>query len=488
MEIENVPLGTSPSKGTGKASNTYEFIGRVVIVALAFALLVVSCAKDNDPADSSTSIGVSGDIHPVPKATPVFDDGTFVAEISLTEFAITGTLTVPAGPVVLSVTNFGSADHNLQFDDGPITPSLGTNHSSILDLGTLAPGTYPLTCELSGHKEAGMTATLTVLDADDPKLTTVVSSHGDGTHGDNVDWSEMDRIMLESIQAFPVATTGIGNQTLEPIIAGDGTKEFHLTAAITPWEVEPGKVVDAWTYNGTVPGPAIQVDVGDRVRVVVDNQLPLGTDIHWHGISTPNDMDGVAPLTQDLIQPGASFTYEFTAEEPRTGMYHAHHMAHTAVPNGMLGVFTIGEPQIPRGKTIGGKLIPADLEISQIIPMVLNDAGVIGYSLNGKSFPATQPYVVTEGDWIVVDYYNEGLQIHPMHMHQFPQLVFAKDGFPLDHPYFADTINVAPGERYSVLVRPDEPGAWVWHCHILNHVERNNGMFGMVTAVIVKAA
>ncbi len=488
MEIENVPLGTSPSKGTGKASNTYEFIGRVVIVALAFALLVVSCAKDNDPADSSTSIGVSGDIHPVPKATPVFDDGTFVAEISLTEFAITGTLTVPAGPVVLSVTNFGSADHNLQFDDGPITPSLGTNHSSILDLGTLAPGTYPLICELSGHKEAGMTATLTVLDADDPKLTTVVSSHGDGTHGDNVDWSEMDRIMLESIQAFPVATTGIGNQTLEPIIAGDGTKEFHLTAAITPWEVEPGKVVDAWTYNGTVPGPAIQVDVGDRVRVVVDNQLPLGTDIHWHGISTPNDMDGVAPLTQDLIQPGASFTYEFTAEEPRTGMYHAHHMAHTAVPNGMLGVFTIGEPQIPRGKTIGGKLIPADLEISQINPMVLNDAGVIGYSLNGKSFPATQPYVVTVGDWIVVDYYNEGLQIHPMHMHQFPQLVFAKDGFPLDHPYFADTINVAPGERYSVLVRPDEPGAWVWHCHILNHVERNNGMFGMVTAVIVEAA
>ena len=191
------------------------------------------------------------------------DDGVFVAEISLTEFAITGTLAVPAGPVVLSVTNFGSAEHNLQFNDGPITPMLGTNRSAVLDLGTLRPGTYPMTCEISGHKEAGMTATLTVLDADDPELATVASSHGDGTHGGDVDWAEMDRIMLESIRAFPAETTGIGNQILEAVTTADGTKEFHLTSAITPWEVEPGKIVDAWTYNGQVPGPIIRVDVGD---------------------------------------------------------------------------------------------------------------------------------------------------------------------------------------------------------------------------------
>ena len=66
--------------------------------------------------------------------------------------------------------------------------------------------------------------------------------------------------------------------------------------------------------------------------------------------------------------------------------------------------------------------------------MVLNDAGVIGYSLNGKSFPATEPLVVGLDDWFVVHYYNEGLQIHPMHLHGFPQLVFSKDGYPLDSP------------------------------------------------------
>ena len=71
--------------------------------------------------------------------------------------------------------------------------------------------------------------------------------------------------------------------------------------------------------------------------------------------------------------------------------------------------------------------------------MVLNDAGVIGLSLNGKSFPATAPIVAKVGDWIEVHYMNEGLQIHPMHLHEFPQLVIAKDGIPLDQPYYADT-------------------------------------------------
>jgi len=73
-----------------------------------------------------------------------------------------------------------------------------------------------------------------------------------------------------------------------------------------------------------------------------------------------------------------------------------------------------------------------------------------------------------------------------MHLHQFDQVVVAKDGFALDAPYVVDTLNVAPGERYSVLVHLDQPGTWVWHCHILNHVEREDGMFGMVTAVVVE--
>jgi FtsP/CotA-like multicopper oxidase with cupredoxin domain len=235
-----------------------------------------------------------------------------------------------------------------------------------------------------------------------------------------------------------------------------------------------------------VPGPVLRAEVGDTVRITVDNELPMATDLHLHGINVPNSMDGVAPVTQDLIEPGESFTYEFTADETAVAMYHAHHHGQMQVPNGMLGTLLVGEVPLPRGETVSGHEIPADLRVDQELPLVLNDSGTIGYSLNGKSFPATAPIAAEVGDWILVHYVNEGSQIHPMHLHQFDQIVVAKDGFAFDQPYVADTVNVAPGERYSVLVQLDEPGTWVWHCHILNHVEREEGMFGMVTAVVVE--
>jgi len=100
--------------------------------------------------------------------------------------------------------------------------------------------------------------------------------------------------------------------------------------------------------------------------------------------------------------------------------------------------------------------------------------------------PATAPIKVKQGDWVALTYYNEGQQIHPMHLHEFPQLVTARDGIPLDSPYWVDTLTVAPGERYTVMFHADVKGTWVFHCHILNHAERETGMFGMVTAVIVE--
>ena len=401
------------------------------------------------------------------------------AHYELTEFSIEGDNPIGSGPTRFEVHNSGAVIHNLVLEGGPSTADLSNGESAVSVVGDLEPGTYTVFCSISGHREAGMETTITVTEG--------AEASGDG-HQDteDVDWDALDDAMTQSILAFPAETEGKGNQGLEPTIQADGTKEYHLTAAITKWEVEPGKFVDAWTYNGMVPGPQIRVDLGDKVRVILDNQLPMGTDIHWHGIHTPNNMDGVAPLTQDLIKSGETFVYEFEAVNPAVGMYHAHHHGHVQIPNGMFGVFLIGDTQLPLGQTISGIEIPQNLEVTHEIPMVLNDAGVIGLSLNGKSFPATEPYVGKVGDWVVVHYYNEGLQIHPMHQHQFPQLIFAKDGIPLDNPYWADTVNIAPGERYSVLLRLSDPGVWVWHCHILTHVERDEGMFGMVTAWIVE--
>ena len=414
--------------------------------------------------------------------------GAVAATVDLSEFALSpASVTVPAGGS-LAVTNSGSTPHNLSVSGADIaTTDLSAGDSETLDLSGLAPGTYDLLCTIPGHADSGMTGTLTVTGEGAAAPAAGDAAAGGAHAGHDMsggDYAAMSTAMDESMAAYPAATDGVGNQVLEPTIGEGGIKEFELTAAITPWEVEPGKVVDAWTYNGAVPGPRINLDVGDRVRIVLHNDLPMATDLHLHGLNVDNGMDGVAPLTQQSIQPGESFTYEFTAGESAVAMFHAHHHGQLQVPNGMLGTILVGRLPLPAGRTVGGHPIPADLAVSQELPLVLNDSGVIGYSLNGKSFPATAPITATRGDWILVHYVNEG-QIHPMHLHQFDQVVVAKDGFPLDNPYVADTVNVAPGERYSVLVHLNDPGTWVWHCHILNHVERDTGMFGMVTAIVV---
>ncbi|MEL7155348.1 MAG: multicopper oxidase domain-containing protein [Actinomycetota bacterium] len=405
-------------------------------------------------------------------------------DISLSEYSIDGALTAPAGQVTLQLRNTGSVEHNVVVPQlGLRSAEIGPGSTGILDLGQVEAGTYRLFCDVEGHEASGMETTLTIT----PDGEAVVAGAG-GAGVEHVDHAAMDRAMMESIMAFPAETEGRGNPVLAPTeITADGTKVFDLTAEIVDWEVEPGRIVEAWTYNGVVPAPQILLDRGDKVRVRLVNDLPMGTDIHWHGVRTPNDQDGVAPITQDLVEPnGGTFEYEFVAEEDAIGMYHAHNHAQIQVINGMFGVIRIGENPIPRGSTISGVTIPEDLELAHDMPMILNDAGTIGLSLNGKSFPATEPVVMTQGEWASVTYYNEGLQIHPMHLHQFPQLVYAKDGIPLDVPYWTDTLNVAPGERYTVLFRADDPGTWVWHCHILTHVEREEGMFGMVTAIVVE--
>jgi FtsP/CotA-like multicopper oxidase with cupredoxin domain len=74
-----------------------------------------------------------------------------------------------------------------------------------------------------------------------------------------------------------------------------------------------------------------------------------------------------------------------------------------------------------------------------------------------------------------------------MHLHGFHFQVVGQDGYPLSaaNRYMADTLVVAPGQRFDLLVHADSPGLWAFHCHILNHVEGPEGMFGMVTVLIV---
>jgi uncharacterized cupredoxin-like copper-binding protein len=395
--------------------------------------------------------------------------------IELSDYEIEGDLVVRPGVATFEIVNSGATAHNFVVSGFDRSPDVAAGRAVTWEAADLVEGTYFVYCNLSDHRLRGMSATLVV----DP-------SAGAAHEHEPIDYEAMSAAMNATMLAFPADTAGRGNQPLAPRIAADGAKEFDLIASIIDWEVSPGQIVQAWAYNGMVPGPMIRVEVGDRVRVSVTNQLPMGTDVHFHGVALPNEMDGVAPLTQPLIEPGETFTYEFVAQEPAVAMYHAHHHGSVQIPNGLLGTFFIGEVPLPLGQTAGGRAVPADIELAAEIPMVLNDAGVIGLTLNAKSFPGTEAYHFEVGDWYLVHYFNMGMQVHPMHQHGYFGLVVARDGVPLDDPFWVDTLSIAPAERYSVLFRVTAPGTWMWHCHIQAHVDSEEGMFGMVTAVIAQ--
>jgi manganese oxidase len=284
---------------------------------------------------------------------------------------------------------------------------------------------------------------------------------------------DMDAMHERGVKAFPAKTEGKGNQLLAPRVE-NGVKIFELTAGVVQWEVEPGRRVEAWAYNGQVPGPQIRVREGDRVRVVLHNQLPQSTAVHFHGLMVPNDQDGVPFITQPPVKSGESHTYEFTVRNSGSHMYHSHHNAAEQVGKGLLGAFIV-EPRRPR------RMERADVDYV----MILND-GYHGYTLNGKSFPATEPVVAKLGQRLRLRFMNEGMMIHPMHLHGMPMTVIDKDGWPQPAPWKCDTLNVAPGERWDVIVECDNPGTWAFHCHILPHAESAHGMFGMVTALVVQ--
>jgi FtsP/CotA-like multicopper oxidase with cupredoxin domain len=390
-----------------------------------------------------------------------------VVDVVLSDFKIDvgGTL-VAGSDAFVEVRNDGPTPHNLAIDVAGHhheSKTLPIGSADTVELGELDPGTYTLWCTISGHREAGMEATLAVAASKEE------AREEPDAAGATMTPAEMDRLHEAGMKAFPAKTAALGGRALEPKMQ-DGAKVFELTTAPVRWEVSPGQFVDAFAYNGQIPGPEIRVRTGDRVKVLLHNEMEQSTSIHFHGVTLPYAMDGVPYLTQPPVKKGETFAYEFTVtDRPGTHMYHSHHNATEQVQRGLLGAFVV-EPDVPNG------------EVDQTL--VLGD-GPLGFTINGKGFPATQPVLAGLGDRVYVRFINAGQLSHPMHLHGFHFEVVARDGRPTE-PYTVDTLSIGPGEIYDAVFTASSAGAWAFHCHILSHAESEHGMHGMVTAVVVK--
>lgn len=281
--------------------------------------------------------------------------------------------------------------------------------------------------------------------------------------------------------SYRAPASATGDQPLEPRLE-NGVKVFDLEASVIEWSILPYERVMAYAINRQVPGPRIRLTQGDRVRFNVTNRLPESTTIHWHGLVVPNGMDGPAEITQAPIQPGDSFTYEFTVQQAGTFFYHSHDNADRQQALGLYGALII-DPKDPSAEPAADQEVVIQLQEwlekeGYTFPAMPMDGGQPNFfTINGKAFPSTQTVRAKVGDRIRFRFIgtNSGF-IHPIHIHGGPFTVVATDGVPV--PVSAqiqkDTVNVAPGERYDVIWTAREPGKWLLHCHINHHTTNNN--------------
>ena len=300
--------------------------------------------------------------------------------------------------------------------------------------------------------------------------------------------------MMEPITApnVPLATETEGGQPLT-FREEDGVKVFELTTKAVQWPILDGTTITAFTYNGTVPGPMIRVTEGDQVRIVVKNELPDATTVHWHGVEVPNAMDGVPGVTQDPIETGESFTYEFVAKPAGTFMYHSHFEGDVQVSAGLYAPFIID----PKESEANPPAVDRTLMISESLlrdgqtfaPMPMTGMEPNFFTINGKAFPATEEIMVKKGERVRLRLIAIGQFIHPMHLHGLPFKIIATDGHPVPEAaqLTKDTVSVAPGERYDIEFVATEPGQWMLHCHILHHTTNDNvepgGLMLMINVV-----
>jgi zinc transporter, ZIP family len=289
---------------------------------------------------------------------------------------------------------------------------------------------------------------------------------------------------------IPVATPAPGESRSFPRADGayqaipevqGRTKIFNIVERQAPWTLRPGLTVLATTYNGVAPGPVLVVNQGDHVVINYTNDTPMPDTIHLHGIhEIPVSMDGVAGISQPLVQQGGHFQYRFVADLPGTFMYHTHGNE-ARLDSGLSGAIVV-EPAHPRPEE---RNIAHDF-VELLTSWQIQSSTENHWTMNGKEYPATHALDVRRGERFRIRWLSlTGEDMHSMHTHGHYQQIIARDAQPLAMKDVQDTVALAPGQRVDVVVTADQaPGTWLIHCHVMDHMEDHMGMpAGLITAI-----
>jgi FtsP/CotA-like multicopper oxidase with cupredoxin domain len=289
------------------------------------------------------------------------------------------------------------------------------------------------------------------------------------------------RMSAKGAGFLPVVTPDLPDLPFE---VDNGVKVFHLIAEPVRQKLIPGMTANLWGYNGSAPGPTIQINQGDRVRLIVDNHLPEPTSMHWHGFEIPFDMDGGPGISQDPIPPGGRFVYEFTLHQEGTYFYHSHMAMQEMM--GMIGAFIMHpqksyDPPVDKDFTI----------IMQEYAILPNNPTPNSMSMefnwltfNGKSGPDCTPMIIRLGERVRIRLINLGMDHHPIHLHGNTFYVTGTEGGRAPKTTWRpeNTVLVGVAQARDIEFEANNPGDWLLHCHLPHHMMNHmSQMVGSMT-------
>jgi FtsP/CotA-like multicopper oxidase with cupredoxin domain len=242
-----------------------------------------------------------------------------------------------------------------------------------------------------------------------------------------------------------------GNTAITPITSlqapqtAEHIKTFTLTARASQLSLGEAGHVDAWTFDGTSPGPTLHVRQGDLVIVHLVNHLTFGVTIHWHGVAVPNSADGVAGLTQNAVKPGQTYTYRFVAKDAGTYWYHSHQESFEETSHGLFGLLVV-QPATP--------LTHDDVDETLALHS-WNGVPTIN-AIAGTSHVTAQP-----GQWVRLRIVNTDNYPYQLTLVGSPFMVAALDGHYLNQPTLlrATPFSIDAAQRYDLRFRMPQSGS-----------------------------
>jgi FtsP/CotA-like multicopper oxidase with cupredoxin domain len=256
---------------------------------------------------------------------------------------------------------------------------------------------------------------------------------------------------------------GLSLPTAPDLNPDPGIVEINLDARVAQVEIAPGRMVEAWTYNGGLPGPLIRVTVGNRLIVHFTNHLPAPTTVHWHGLRVPVEMDGVPGFSQAEVMPGGEFTYDFIVPDAGLFWYHPHVMSAAQVGFGLYGAFLVDDPDDGIAVPEEHVLVLSDIDVTAAgqleDPETGGSAGMAfgreGNVLlvNGHNHPKATIRTGVLQRWRVANVSKSRY----FELDAGPGNTFTRiggDGGLMAHPVETNTLVLAAGERADVFITP----------------------------------